>query len=137
MYPVDSHPELKRWIDDLAEKQATTPSDDKLAAVRRYWLTVSGEAMAERQIERLTGEEPDIPAGAMDWIGHLSWLSGLLDAGCVFHLDDLCVDEWEGLRLWRAAEARVRAKYVGCEGCGAGIRPDAEQHFCGWRRKKS
>lgn len=137
MLPIARHPELKRWIDELLEQQATTPGDEQLETIHRYWsIRSKGDALPDKQIAQLC-READVPAAAMDWLSHLGWLSGLLDAGCTFSLDDCTPEEWDGLGLWRAAEARLRSKYVACPKCGAGIAPDAKQHQCGWARETS
>ena len=83
------------------------------------------------------GPRLDVSAELLRWIGHLGYVVGLLDAGCAMSIDDLRPEEWDGVQLWRLAEASLRRRYMECPGgCGRAIRHKALGCVCGWMREK-
>ncbi len=112
-------------MERLIEFEATQPDERLLEAKRR---SAANPEVFERNLPKL-----EVPPGLLGWIQHVAWLAGLVDAGCTLGLDDLAPEEWDGLRLWRSAEERFRARYVSCPGCGTAIKRQQKGHFCGWR----
>lgn len=112
-------------IYQVIEHEATKP--DEKTIERRRWMEQQG-ARYSRPIER----KLDVDEGLLRWINHVAWLAGLCDAGWSPGLDELRAEEWEGLRLWRAAQARLQGEYAGCPGCGRAMRRTAKMHGCGW-----
>ena len=143
--PVWRSPELAEAIWRVIEHEATKP--DERQSERRSYLESQGSRYSPpADAGRATGvnvpgaEPPNVPGAKppadralLGWIDHIAWVAGLVDAGWSPRLNDLRLEEWEGLRLWRAAQARLQGEYAGCPGCGRAIRRNAKMHGCGWR----
>ena len=133
--PVWRAPELAEAIYWVIEHEATKPNEREIE--RRRYLESQGARYRRpgedaRPGANVLGAKPPDRA-LLGWIDHIAWVAGLVDAGWSPRLNDLRLEEWEGLRLWRAGQARLQGEYAGCPGCGRAIRRNAKMHGCGWR----
>ena len=123
-------PELAKAIERTLEWHATKPDPNRRALLRA--MAANPEALGDDD-----GPQLDVPEPLFHWIGHIGHVAGLLDAGCSMRMDDLRPEEWDGVRLWRAAEASLRRRYMDCPGgCGRAIRHRALSCGCGWVAKR-
>ena len=119
-------PLLASAIYKLIEHEATKPDEKQIE--RRRWMESQGARYRPSK-----GRKLDVDQALLAWIGHIAYLAGLCDTGWSPGLDDLRPEEWDGLRMWRAAQDRLQGEYVGCPGCGRAMRRTAKMHGCGWR----
>ncbi len=122
-----SSPDLETAMYKLIEYSALQPSEARLRKLRSM-------AANPETIDRV-GPRLDAPEPLLQWINHLVLVADLIDAGCVFGLDDLTPEEWRGLKLWRSAQHRFGQRHVGCPGCGEAMKRSARWHDCGWATK--
>ena len=136
-------PELADAIYWVIEHEATKPDEREIERRRylesqgaRYHPAADGSSAKPPRANvpraNVPGAKPPDRA-LLGWIDHIAWVAGLVDAGWSPGLNDLRLEEWEGLRLWRAGQARLQGEYAGCPGCGRAIRRNAKMHACGWR----
>lgn len=54
----------------------------------------------------VSGVRPDA------WVMHLIWLENLMAAGCSFRLDELEIEEWQGLIMLKSVRSEREAEKI-------------------------